>query len=238
MDWSSIERSRGEGVRVLVLDSGVETTHEAFAGTTIGSYRAEMDGPLRRIVEDAEGDVYGHGTAVASIIHRYAPGALIDSVKVMGRAEGWSSLVVAGMHWGIERGYDIINCSFTTQNAEHLGEYKSVVDRAFCRSVQIVSACNNKEYWREEYPGSFPTVLSTDHGKMEALRISRRAGRLVEFVACGQGVRVAWKGGGYRVMSGSSFAAGHLSALVARLLQGRRGMNAVEVKGELYGLAT
>jgi hypothetical protein len=59
----------------------------------------------------------------------------------------------------------------------------------------------------------------------------------VEFVARGENVRVAWKSGQYRVISGSSFAAPHLSALVARIRQVRPDWNACQMKSALYELA-
>jgi subtilisin family serine protease len=239
IDVKSLSEADGRGVRVLVLDSGIETSHPDLAGLAIKSYRVEAEGDdeLRRIVPDDGGDVYGHGTAVASIIRRFAPGATIDSVKVIGRPVGSSHFVVAGLHWGIDQGYEVINCSFTSQEAQHLARYKAAVDRAFCRNVLIVSACNNKEYWRVEFPGSFPSVISTSYADLPGLRIQRRAGELVEFVARGQDVRVAWKGGGYRVISGSSFAAPHVTALVARMRQMRPGWNACQVKAAMYAVA-
>jgi subtilisin len=239
IDVRALKEADGRGVRVLVLDSGIETSHPDLAGATICSYRVELDGDsdLRRIVEDDAGDVYGHGTAVASILHRFAPAATIDSVKVIGRPVGSSHFVVAALHWGIDQGYDVINCSFTSQEAQHLPRYKAAVDRAFCRNVLIVSACNNKEYWRVEYPGSFPSVISTSFADLPGLTIRRRTGELVEFVARGQDVRVSWKGGGHRVISGSSFAAPHLSALVARIRQTHPHWNACQVKSLLYELA-
>ncbi|MDB5322506.1 MAG: peptidase and in kexin sedolisin [Phycisphaerales bacterium] len=239
IDVRSLREADGRGVRVLILDSGIETSHPDLAGHPIRSYRVEADGEgeLRRVVEDDGGDVYGHGTAVASIVRRFAPGAVIDSVKVIGRPVGSSHFVVAGLHWGIDQGYDVINCSFTSQEAQHLARYKAAVDRAFCRNVLIVSACNNKEYWRVEYPGSFPSVISTSFADLPGLTIQRRPGELVEFVARGQDVRVAWKGGGHRVISGSSFAAPHITALVARMRQVRGGWNACQVKAGLYAVA-
>lgn len=233
-----LRSASGRGLRVLVLDSGIEVNHPAFGGKPINCWKVELDETgARRVVKDEESDVFGHGTAVASIIHRHAPGAAIDSVKVIGRPHGWSHFVLAGLHWGIDRGYDVINCSFTTPETDHLADYKTAVDRAFCRNVLIVSACNNSDYWRVEYPGSFPTVLSSDYGPLEGLTIRRRPGQLVEFVAHGQNVEVAWKGSGWRVMTGSSFAAPHLSALACRIRELRRDWNACQVKAALYELA-
>jgi subtilisin family serine protease len=243
IDVAALRGADGRGVRVLVLDSGVEASHPALAGgAPINAFKVDVDGEggdgdLRRIIPDADGDVYGHGTAVAAIVRQFVPAAQVDSVKVLGRTVGSSHFVVAALHWGIDQGYDVINCSFTTQEAQQLGRYKAAVDRAFCRNVQVVSACNNQEYWRVEYPGSFPTVISTSYADLPGLTVRRRPGELVEFVARGENVRVAWKGGQHRMISGSSFAAPHLSALVARIREVRPDWNACQVKSALYELA-
>jgi subtilisin len=156
---------------------------------------------------------------------------------VLGKVTGWSHLVLEGLFWGIDRGYDVINCSFTTPDEAFLAEYKTAVDRAFCRNVLLVAACNNADYSRVEYPGSFPSVLSTTYGRLEGLGLRRRPNRLVEFVARGESIQVAWKDGGYRTMSGSSFAAPHVAALAARIRELRPGWNACQVKSFLYELA-
>jgi subtilisin family serine protease len=164
----------GRGVRVIALDSGVQTAHPALAGAPIRCWRVEPgEGGNCRIVDDAEGDLFGHGTAAAAIVRRYAPDAVIDSLRVIGRPGGWSQFVLAGLHWAIDQGYDVINCSFTTADTEFLPDYKTAVDRAFCRNALIVSACNNKAFWRVEYPGSFPTVISRLAGGMEGGHLAR-----------------------------------------------------------------
>jgi subtilisin len=235
---ADLRAATGAGVRVLVIDSGVETSHPELTGAPIGRYRVELDGGgFRRVVADDFGDASGHGTAVAAIIRRHAPTAAIDSVRVIGQAGGPSEFVLAALHWGIDKGYHVINCSFTTADADFLGDYKNAVDRAFCRNVLIVSACNNYDYGRVEYPGSFPTVLSTDFGPLEGLSLRRRTGQLVEFIARGEKVRVAHIGGAYRLMTGSSVAAPHLAALVARVREIRRDWNACQIKSALYDLA-
>jgi subtilisin family serine protease len=235
-----VRSATAEGVRILVLDSGIEVSHPAVKGRQIRCWEVAQ-GPLGyQIVEDSEGkDFHGHGTAVGAILHEFAPGATIESLRVLGGdLHSTSQIVLAGLHWAIDSNYDIINCSFGTSSDQYLPRYKTAVDQAFCRNTLLVSACNNYDFKKLEYPGSFPTVISTDFGKLNGLDLLRRVGHLIEFVARGEEIRVAWNGGSYRKGSGSSYAAPHLAAIVARVRQLHPSWNACEMKAALYQLTS
>jgi subtilisin family serine protease len=234
-DW---RKATGRGVRVLVVDSGVDPAHPTFAGQSIPTFVAQVDARgFRHVVPEPPLDVSGHGTAVAGIIHAFAPEAELSSVRVMSEIGGSSLLVIAALHWAIDQGFHVVNCSFTSADGRFLADYKAVVDRAFCRNAVIVAACNNRNYGAVEYPGSFPTVISTDFDKMEGLTLRRRRGELVEFVAAGDHVTVAYRDGQSRIMTGSSVASPHVAAIVARIRQLRPEWNACQIKSSLYELA-
>lgn len=229
-------KAKADGVRILVVDSGVEVDHPALKGRRIRTLAAVTAFDNCDVVDDPEGkDAFGHGTAVAAILNEYAPGAEIDSLRVLGgNLRTSSQVVLAGLHWAIEEGYDVVNCSFGSSNNQFLPDYKRVLDKAFCKNVLIVSACNNYDYRKLEYPGSFPSTISSDFGDLEGLALLRRVGALVEFVARGQDIRVAWKDGSYRTSTGSSFAAPHLAAIVARIRQLHPDWNVCQMKAALY----
>jgi subtilisin len=243
-DVADVLAARGDGVRVLVVDSGVEITHPALATDGAAApvscfhLRPGADGRLAVAPDPAGGDTFGHGTAVAGIVRAHAPAATLHSLRVLGgdlRAS--SDAILTGLAWAVEQAYDVVNCSFGTTSSVYLGDYKWIVDRAFCRNVILVSACSNADFRQTWYPASFPSVLSTDFGRVEGLRLKRRTGQLVEFVARGEGVEVAWKGGGYRTNTGSSFAAPHLACLAVKLRQLRPDWNVCQMKAYLYGIA-
>ncbi len=71
----------GKGVRVCVIDSGVDGTHPRVAGIQ-GAVAFDAD---RNVIEDEEGDLFGHGTACAGIIRSLAPECEIYSVRTLGR---------------------------------------------------------------------------------------------------------------------------------------------------------
>lgn len=239
VDNHMIGRATGAGVRVAIVDSGVETSHRALAGADIACMTiTTLPGRRTSVVPDSMGDLSGHGTAVAAVIREFAPGASITSVRVLSAdLRGTSERILGALNWAIEERFDVINCSFGTSDLAFLEGYKRVVDRAFCANVMIVSACNNFDSRRIELPGWFPTVISSDHGTFEGLAFERRPGDMVEFAARGRDVRLPWRRGTYQVVTGSSFAAPHVAALVARLRELRPTWNACEMKAALYALA-
>ena len=78
------EGSTGAGVRVCVLDSGIELDHPLVGRVdqSVTVVRDE-DGELQ-VVEDTEGDLCGHGTACAGIVRALAPDVELTSVRVLG----------------------------------------------------------------------------------------------------------------------------------------------------------
>src|SRR5262245_61579206 len=76
--------STGKGVRVCILDSGVDATHPLVGKLdgAIAVTRGEDGAPV--ISEDTEGDLCGHGTACAGIVRALAPDCELYSVRVLG----------------------------------------------------------------------------------------------------------------------------------------------------------
>ena len=83
MTRDDLQNLTGKGVRIAVLDSGIDTTHPALDGLKLADDIAfERDGPFLKAV-DTSGDVIGHGTAIAWIIRSLAPEAEIGSFRVL-----------------------------------------------------------------------------------------------------------------------------------------------------------
>lgn len=237
---ADIARATGEGVRVLVIDSGVDDRHAALAARSIPRFATATDASGRVAVIPSDlRDESGHGTAVAAIIRAHAPDAALTSVRIFGGAnKATSDHLLAALDWGIEQGFDVINASLGTTYVALLARFKRRVDAAFVSGCVIVSASNNFDARVVEYPAHFPTVVSVEAAELPPLSIARVTRRLVEFRAAGVDVRVPWRDGTWAVVSGSSFAAPHVSALVARVKQARPQWNAAQVKSGLYELAS
>src|SRR5437667_7437887 len=81
----ALEKGTGKGVRIAVIDSGVEIDHPALPGLTLLDDLHVIDAGVQIEVKPGDGtDIYGHGTAVTGVIRRIAPDAQIGSIRVLG----------------------------------------------------------------------------------------------------------------------------------------------------------
>lgn len=239
---AAMARGRGRGVRIALLDSGVEWDHEALRGARVADDLAivEKDGVLEALPARRE-DVFGHGTAVAGVLYEIAPEAEFGSFRVLDASnQSQSERICYGAHLAMERGYHIINCSFGARLKSQILLFKDWVDRAYLSGVHVVSACNNEDFRKPEWPGDFATVITVNMlSTTEKERIFRNnPGTLVEFAALGVNVSVPWKGGLRRDATGSSFAAPRVSGLVARILSIFPHLTPLQMKSLLQQLAT
>ena len=237
---AALREGRGKGVKIAVLDSGIEIGHPLLGGLTLADDVAITDRGTQLGVVDGQGrDVFGHGTAIAGVLRALAPEAEIGSFRVLGEQLRSRSLIIReGVRQALDRGYHILNCSFGCGREDQVLLYKDWVDEAYVLGRHIVASCNNLDFHKREWPGHFPTVITvnlTDTPDPEGFYC--QGGTLVEFCARGQDVEVAWLGGGRKKVTGSSFAAPHLAALLARLLSGLPGLSPLLAKALLQGLA-
>lgn len=213
----------GAGVRIAIIDSGVELAHP---DPTIQDLALRDDlafnerlGDIR--IERGDGiDVYGHGTAVAHCIRKIAPAAEIGSFRVLNARLGSRNFLIrAGAMKAIELGYNILNCSFGCRDdsGKHAMIYKEWLDEAYLRKIHVVTACNNDDFNIQEWPGFFHSCINVNMLQRPDGRFSFRPDHLVEFGAEGVDVELPWRDGAYKTVSGSSFAAPLVAGYLAKL---------------------
>ncbi len=230
---------RGAGVRVAILDSGVDATHP-WVGPVQGGVVIEPDETAAEgvwMVPGPHEDLYGHGTACAAIIRKVAPDCEIYSVRVLGSAlTGRGSVFAAGVRWCLEQGMDVVNLSLSTRNLGYAGVFHELVDRAAFENVMLVSAINNLKVDSipAQFAGVFSVAATADHDHEHWVV---NPSPPVEFGAPGVDLEIAWHGGGSIVGTGNSFAAPHIAGLAARILGEHPGISAAEVKMVLRALA-
>jgi subtilisin family serine protease len=242
--WISLEEARsaitsgkGKGVRIAVLDSGIEASHPGLHGLKLADDLSFVsDGNSFRVEAGAGVDINGHGTGIAGIIRALAPEARIASFRVlrMGLFDLTSKrdIIQRAAFEAIDRRYQILNCSFGCRGEkEFIMEFKDWVDEAYVKGVHVISACSNRDFTEREWPAYFPTVVTVDKMSIgQDDRFFYRPGNLVEFVAKGQYSDLLWLDGQKKSGFGTSFAAPVATALLARLISVYPGLSPLAAK--------
>lgn len=231
--------STGAGVKVAVVDSGIDAGHPdvgAVAGGVIVEYDPDAEDGFR-IVEGAHDDVFGHGTACAAIIRKAAPDAELYSVRVLGQRLGGKAVVfAAGLRWAIQSGMHVANLSLSTGKADFFGLFHEIADEAYFHNLMLVSAVNNAP--APSYPSQYSSVFSVAaHKGMDPFHFDYNPAPPVEFGAPGIDVEVAWIDRTTIKATGNSFAAPHIAGLVAKILGEHPGLTPFQIKTILHSLA-
>jgi subtilisin len=234
--------STGKGIRVAVIDSGVEYNHPALGDSVRGGVEIEYDSSAENWVRYTDtpqpGDSYGHGTACAGIIHALAPEAEIYSVKVLGRdASGRSIQFAAGLDWAIAHGMQVINMSLSSSSQDYFAMFHQLADDAYFKNVILVSAVNNIP--APSYPSLYAVVISVAaHGDKDPFCYYYNPKPPVEFGAYGIDVPVAWTGGQTMVSTGNSFAAPHITGIVSLIRAKHPDLTPFQIKSVLHACAS
>ncbi|MGY1717259.1 S8 family serine peptidase [Geodermatophilus sp. SYSU D01106] len=236
-EWAQGDGS-GRGVKVAVIDSGVDGSHPRVGGIA-GGVALEYDPEAPDAVRVEQGpheDLFGHGTACAGVIRALAPECEIYSVRVLGRKLTGKGLVfAAGLRWAIENGMHVVNLSLSSSRREHHGLFHDLADLAYFRRVLLVSAVNNSP--AESYPSLYSSVCSVAARPQPGPGWSFNPDPPVEFGAAGVDVDVAWLDHGAITATGNSFAAPVIAGHAARVLGAHPGLTPFQVKAVLHALA-
>jgi subtilisin family serine protease len=225
--------SSGAGIRVCILDSGVDAGLERV-GEVKRSVTVEADGDgSPRVVEDSEGDVFGHGTACAGIIRSIAPEVELTSVRVLGpNNRGSGELMMAGLGWALEQGHQVVNMSLSTSKTELLDGLRRLADGAYFQRGTIVASAHNVA--ADSYPWRFASVISVgSHEDPDPMRFYCNPDPPVEFYGPGLDIEVVWRGGEVVRTSGNSFATAHLSGICALIRAKHPELTSFELKSVL-----
>ena len=208
----------GRGIRVAIVDSGVDGTHPAIAGRLTRAFRVELEGEDVEVIEDAAAtDVVGHGTACAGIVVGIAPAVELISIRVLGPDNrGKGRALAAAVEWAVEAGVEVVNLSLSSRSEAMFAAFHELADRAYFANTLLVSAVNNLP--GASYPSLFASVVSVAaHDVADPDVWYYNPTPPVEFGAYGLDVDVAWRDGGRIRATGNSFAAPHLAGQAARL---------------------
>lgn len=249
---ANLSRLTGRGVKIAVLDTGVDTDHPDLVG--------RIEDTASFVPGETVEDGHGHGThcigtagGPATPQHqgaRYgvAPEARILAAKVLSNAgSGTDGQILAGMDWAITRGARIISMSLGARVRP--GElfpqtYEALAQIALQRGTVIVAAAGN-ESRRPQHtapvgrPANCPSILAVA-SLDKALTTSpfscgaiNGQGGEINIAAPGRDIRSAAPGGGYQTMSGTSMATPHVAGVLALLAEASPKASAAELKASL-----
>jgi len=205
-------------IKLAVIDSGIDPSHPGV-GEVAGGVRIQISDLGERIYSDDCTDCAGHCTACAGIIRQKVPDVSIYSVRIFDvslMADGRS--LVAAIQWCIDNKMNVVNLSLGTTDVTFKDTLREICRKAFGANVILVAAESNDG--QESYPAVFEEVLGVTGGPIyEPDGFYYRANQPVECVARGNEQPVCWLDGKRIMAAGTSFAAPHITAIVAGLLK-------------------
>jgi subtilisin len=226
--------SDGDGVRVAVLDSGVDGSHPMVTrlDRSVGIVPADNDD--FSVVDCEPADTAGHGTACAGIINSIAPAASLTSVRVLTNGKhGTGAGLIAGLRWAVDEGFDVINMSLSTGKPQFVLTLRELADEAYFRRCVLVASAHNLPV--RSYPWPFASVISVaSHDELDSSVFYYNPSPPVDFFARGLRVEVAWPGGKRIRSTGNSFATPHIAGLCARILGKHPMLTPFQLKSVLY----
>jgi subtilisin len=239
--------TRGLGVTVCVVDTGVDKTHPDLAANIVGGRNFVV---MKGYLDSSKyTDDNGHGTHVAGTIAALdnnigvvgvAPLAKIYAVKVLNsRGSGNLSDVADGVKACVTAGAQVINMSLGANSDPTLNSpFKTAVNNAIAAGVSVVVAAGNEgQDIGNTIPAGYPATIAVAavDSNMNYPYWSNFGLDYDDFTAPGVSIYSTWKDGGYNTISGTSMASPHVAGVVAlKLSAGRSTLEATDLGRSVF----
>jgi subtilisin len=228
-DVGALALYTGAGVRVAVLDSGVNPSSPALSGKEfeVHDCSATLEGlSVRKLPPGLASDRNGHGTIVHGCVLACAPDARVDHFRILDEDNQCdSSLLCYVLDHVLEQGYDVVNLSLGTRSEDAIPWLVSIMKRAYEQGTVVVASASN--IGNSLFPARFTYCVSVEAALLAGpldLRFLPRS--VVEFAGFGVDVPVDVgsrraapedESAGRKRVTGSSYAAAHVAGMCARI---------------------
>ncbi|QDY81289.1 type VII secretion-associated serine protease mycosin [Streptomyces qinzhouensis] len=232
------EQSTGKGVKVAVIDTGVDIRHpqlkaavDAKNGLNLLPAKNKKGEKLERGAANGTSDEVGHGTKVAGIIAArsapgtgfvgLAPGATIIPIKQNdAEGNGDAASLTEAINEAVDRGAGVINISQDTANAvAPARSLEHAVKRALNEGVVVVASAGNDGLGgnvKKTYPASYEGVLAVASSDRNNERAAfSQSGDFVGVAAPGIDMITTVPLRGHCADNGTSFSAPYVAAVAA-----------------------
>lgn len=216
------------GIRVGVIDTGIDTGHTEFSGGKIKACARATSGS-GTVSNGTCPDDNGHGTHVAGTIAAHinngtgvagvAPASELAIAKTLNSAgSGYQTDSIAALYWlRTTGGAKVINMSFGS--ASYNASFASEVQSAYDAGVLLVAAAGNDGNSTLNYPAGYGPVISVAATNGNDNRASfSNYNSDVELAAPGVNIRSTYRGGGYADAQGTSMASPHVAGVGAAVM--------------------
>ena len=226
--------ANGRRVKIAVIDTAIDTTHPAFAGSITSTFDA---------LGDSKPEPELHGTSIAGILgarsglEGVAPEATVLGVRAFtsnakAPAQSYTLAILKGLDWAVLNGARVVNMSFAGPNDPLLGQ---AISAAFKQGVVIVAAAGNGGASAgPAYPGAFPNVIAvTAVDTKDVLYKGANRGTYIAVAAPGVDIIAPAPKGAYDISTGTSMAAAHVSGIAALMLEKNPKLTPKEIRDAL-----
>jgi hypothetical protein len=210
--------SRGAGVRVAVIDTGIDYSHPLFAGRIHKSGYDFVDNDANP-TDELGGNGTGHGTFVAGLIVLAAPDVTIIPLRAFSTdGRGTSYDIARAIRYAVDSGADVINMSFGLRDQDEL--IRDAMYYAWKRKIFMVASAGNSGEEAVNFPASDDMALAvtSTNGSNDSKAIFANYGSSVDVSAPGTELYSAFPGNRWATWGGTSFSTALVAGEAALLL--------------------
>ena len=228
--------ARGGGTLIAVIDSGIDQTHPDLNGSVVEVYSGVSVGGNDSHGTEISGIISAHG-----IVRGVAPEAKLLDVRVFAGERGRASTattfnLVRGIDWALAKRARVLNMSFAGPSDSLLEE--SIKAAGAKGAITVAAAGDGGPQAPPAYPAAYPGVIAvTAIDVADRLYTLANRGNYISVAAPGVDVLAPSGNHAHQIVSGTSYAAAHVSGIVALMIERYPTLNAEAARAALTAAA-